>query len=510
MPKKDRGKNRPRIHSRNNTNNTEDDDRGAQGPQNPPASRQIAGRETYAAQPVPHIDMPSAIPQNPGMVVDTVYLVRYRQVDQVIGTTQGGFQPGPAPGSAPSIGGSAPSTQPKGNDNKQKNNGKSQPNEPKRDRSEIRRTEHGDYAKSMEHLEKESNDHPRRICSNCKREDHYLNRCVGPVDSCGFIPGCFYCGGMNHILEGCEHFDKFHPEYLARAMLKFRQNKPPFQCTLAPQEHPLAQPGKKYEKKPAMDQRICIGLCPGAPRLLENIPPTDMDSQKVKLVNRNVKASRPAPPAFKRPRSPDGIDEEQDARKRQKYDDDVTMENSGAATGTDTAIGPDPVGANEWKEHQRKRAETAGSAVHSVNQPGGTAPNSKKRKTEKFEGSPESKHIRNFRSHSEAMNAIIDNMIPEGVVNVQQAYYQIARCFTSSKGIINYDEFLKSGREEWYCLVSFLVLGIDCVDPLEAGSRTCEICQGNKVQLCVQVQRQMNGVKVRLVDTARKSTDLPF
>jgi hypothetical protein len=82
-------------------------------------------------------------------------------------------------------------------------------------------------------------------CHNCCGS-HFLSQCMGPLDEYGMIPGCFFCGTLDHRTEGCSNHDHSKLEQLARIMLEERMNRPMFHCSIAPNEHQAAQEGGKY------------------------------------------------------------------------------------------------------------------------------------------------------------------------------------------------------------------------------------------------------------------------
>jgi len=71
---------------------------------------------------------------------------------------------------------------------------------------------------------------------------------MGPPNSFGFIEGCPWCN-KKHMLEACKDFQNENSDFIERIaffMLSRRRNRPPMICSIAPNEHALAQPGQKF------------------------------------------------------------------------------------------------------------------------------------------------------------------------------------------------------------------------------------------------------------------------
>lgn len=121
----------------------------------------------------------------------------------------------------------------------------------------------------------------------------------------------------------------------------------------------------------------------------------------------------------------------------------------------------------------------------------------KKRKLDQFEGSPESKSKRAWNQHALKISAILSSMVPDGPVDMHQAYYQISRCFALSSAVDNFKVYLKSGNEKWLCLASVLVLGVENTNAIKNATPICGWCQEMEFDCCVQVQWKLEVVRFR-------------
>lgn len=128
----------------------------------------------------------------------------------------------------------------------------------------------------------------------------------------------------------------------------------------------------------------------------------------------------------------------------------------------------------------------------------------KKRKLDRFEGSPESKSKRAWNQHALKIGTIISSMVPEGNVDMHEAYYQISRCFALSSAIVMFKGYLKSGKEEWLCLTNVLVLGAEEAKAIEAPDSICELCQEMQHDCCVRVQIKLEVVRFYLARIRRE------
>jgi hypothetical protein len=121
---------------------------------------------------------------------------------------------------------------------------------------------------------------------------------------------------------------------------------------------------------------------------------------------------------------------------------------------------------------------------------------------DQFGSSPASKSKKTWSQHTSKISAIINSMVPDGLLdNTHQAYYQIARCFALTSALEKFKEYLASGNENWLCLSSALVVGVESTTTIDDINSTCEWCSG-MVDRCVQVQLKMEVVRFRIVDIA--------
>jgi hypothetical protein len=125
----------------------------------------------------------------------------------------------------------------------------------------------------------------------------------------------------------------------------------------------------------------------------------------------------------------------------------------------------------------------------------------KKRKVVDFEGSPASKMVKTWGSYGDALSNIMKQMIPEDIKSLPQAYYEVARCFATSSGVPHFQEYIRSSREEWYCLFSIASIGIKEVDPIQGTSRQCDSCCISDLN-CVQVEHKLGSIHFRIVSLA--------
>jgi len=123
----------------------------------------------------------------------------------------------------------------------------------------------------------------------------------------------------------------------------------------------------------------------------------------------------------------------------------------------------------------------------------------KKRKLDHFEGSPESKAKRAWSQHASRVGAIISNMVPDGPVDADQAYYEIARCFALTSAIEKFRLYFASGNRSWFCLSSLLALGIADARPVNDLHSICENCEETYQECCVRVQVRLESVRFYLV-----------
>jgi chromosome segregation ATPase len=123
----------------------------------------------------------------------------------------------------------------------------------------------------------------------------------------------------------------------------------------------------------------------------------------------------------------------------------------------------------------------------------------KKRKLDQFEGSPESKAKRAWTQHASRVGAIISNMVPDGSVDADQAYYEIARCFALTSAIEKFRLYFASGNRSWFCLSSLLTLGIADARPVNDLDSICKNCEETYQECCVRVQARLESVRFYLV-----------
>jgi hypothetical protein len=121
----------------------------------------------------------------------------------------------------------------------------------------------------------------------------------------------------------------------------------------------------------------------------------------------------------------------------------------------------------------------------------------KKRKLDQFEGSPESKSNRAWGQQAMKIGSIISSMVPDSPVDMDQAYYQISRCFALSCAIDNFKSYHKSGDGRWLCLASVLASGVENANAIEDANSICGWCQEVELDCCVQVQWRLDVVRFR-------------